>query len=53
MKKTILKVLKYIIIGVSVYLAVLITEFCCIYAVKGESTWSFIKETWEWYSTLF
>lgn len=52
MKKTVLKVLKYVLIGVSIYVAILLIEFCIIYAVKGEDTWEYYKEFWEWYSTL-
>lgn len=53
MKKTLLKVLKYVLIGVSIYLAVLLIEICCIYAVQKENTWNYLKEVWGWYSTLF
>ncbi len=47
------KVLKIILIGILIYIAVLLIEICCIYAVKGEDTWDYLKEVWEWYSTLF
>ena len=50
MKKTILKVLKYVLIGISIYLAILLIEVAIIYAVKGEDTWNYLKEFWEWYS---
>ncbi len=53
MKKKILKVLKYVLIGVSIYVAVLLIAFCIIYAIKGKDTWNYFKEVWEWYSTLF
>ena len=53
MKKTVLKVLKYVLIGVSIFLAILLIEFAIIYAVEKENTWNYIKEVWEWYSTLF
>ena len=53
MKKTILKILKYVPIGVSIYLAVLLIEFCCIYAAQKDNTWNYLKEVWEWYSSSF
>ena len=53
MKKTILKILKYVLIGVSVYLAVLLIEFCCIYAVLGEDTPDYYKECLKWYIGIF
>lgn len=52
MKKTILKVLKYVLIAVSIYIAVLVIEVGVIYAVQGDNTWNYLKEVWEWYSTL-
>ena len=52
MKKTILKILKYVLIGVSIYVAVLLIEIGIIYAVKGEETWAYLKEAWEQYLTL-
>ena len=52
MKKTILKLLKYVLIGVSVYLALLVIEFCWIYAIEGDNTWNYIKDFWKWYTTL-
>ncbi len=52
MKKTILKVLKYVLIAVSIYIAVLVIEFGVIYAFKGANTWDYLKEFWKWYSTL-
>lgn len=53
MKKQILKILKFFLIGVSIYVVILVIEFCCIYAVKGENTWDYLKDFWEWYSTMF
>lgn len=53
MKKTILKNLKYVLIGVSIYIAILLIEIGIIYAVKGEETWDYLKEVWSWYKTLF
>ena len=53
MKKAILKILKYVLIGVSIYLAVLVIELCCIYAVEGENILNYLKDFWSWYKTLF
>ena len=53
MKKAILKILKYVLIGVSIYLAVLVIEFCCLYTVEGENIWNYLKDFWSWYKTLF
>lgn len=50
MKKTILK---YVLIVISIYFAVLLIGIGSIYAVKGDDTWNYLKEVWEWYSTLF
>jgi len=49
------KILKYIIIGVgvSVYVTVSLIQFCCIYGVQGNNIWSYLKEYWTWYKTLF
>lgn len=47
------KILKYIIIGVSIYVAIVVIEFCCIYAVQGDNVWNHLKEFWDWYKTLF
>ena len=46
------KDLKIVLIGLAVYVTVCVTEFCCICAIEGENTWNFLKEVWEWYSTL-
>ncbi len=47
------KIIKYILIGVSIYVTILAIELCCIYAVEGDNAWNFIKEFWDWYKTLF
>ena len=44
--------LKYILIGVSIFVAVMVIEFCCIYAVQRENVWNFYKDFWDWYKTL-
>ncbi len=53
MKKDLLKILKYVLIGVSIYLAVLLIEICCIYTVQKDNTWNYLKDFWNWYKTLF
>lgn len=47
------KALKIFLIGLAVYVAVIVIEFCCIYAVQGENTWNTLREFWDWYWTLF
>lgn len=47
------KILKYVLIGVSIYVAIFLIEFCIIYAVKGDDTWNYFKEYCKWYSNLF
>jgi len=47
------KILKYILIGILIYVTILVIEVCCFYAVLGDDVWDFIKEAWSWYSTLF
>lgn len=51
MKETALKILKYVLVGISIYFAILLIEFCCIYAVQGNNTWNYIKEFFNWYIT--
>ncbi len=46
------KILKYIIIGVVIYLTILAIEFCCLYSVHGDNTWNYIKEYWDWYKDV-
>ena len=46
------KLLKYILIGISIYVAALVIEFCTLYAVLGNNIWNYIKEVWEWYSHI-
>ena len=52
MKKTALKALKYLLVGVSIYVAILLIEFCCIYEVQGNNTLNYLKDVWGWYRTL-
>lgn len=47
------RILKYILVGVLVFVAVIVIEFCCIYAVQGDNIWNYLKEFWNWYKTLF
>ncbi len=47
------KILKYILIGVLLFVAVLGIEFCIIYAVEGDNIWNYLKDVWSWYKTLF
>lgn len=43
------KTLKYIIIGVSIYVAVIVIEFCCLYTVYANDILNYLKEFWNWY----
>ncbi len=43
------KVLKFILIVVLIYVAVLVIEFFCLYAVKGDNIRNYLKDVWEWY----
>lgn len=47
------KTLKYIIIGVSIYVAVIVIEFYCLYAVHANDILNYLKEFWIWYISLF
>lgn len=47
------KILKFILLGALLYVAVIAIELCCIYAVQKDNTWNYLKEFWDWYSTLF
>ncbi len=47
------KILKFILIVVLIYVAVLVIEFCCIYAVQGDNTRNYLKDVWEWYVSTF
>ena len=46
------KIFKYILIGVAIYVAVLIIEIGCLYAVKRDGVWNYLKDVWDWYKTL-
>ena len=46
------KIFKYILIGVLIYVAVLVIEFICLYAVKGDDVWNYLRDVWSWYKTL-
>ncbi len=49
MKKEHKKLIKVIIIAFSVFVAICLIEFICIYAIKGDETREFYKEFWRWY----
>jgi len=46
------KILKYILIAIFLYVTVIVIEICCIYAVRGDDTWNYLKEFLNWYVTL-
>ncbi|MDE7082401.1 MAG: hypothetical protein K2O89_01695 [Clostridia bacterium] len=47
------KILKYILICVLIFIAIIAIEFGCLYAVQGDNIWNYLKDFWEWYKTLF
>ena len=47
------KLLKYILICISVYVTLILIEFCSIYAALGDNIWNYLKDCWNWYKTLF
>ena len=46
------KILMFILIGISLYITVVVIEFCWIYAVQGDNIWNYLKDSWNWYKTL-
>ena len=46
------KLIRNIIIAISVFVAICLIQFICIYAIKGDETWEFYKEFWNWYKQL-
>ena len=42
-----------LLIGVAVYVAIAVIEFCCIYSWQGDNVWNYLKECWDWYKKLF
>lgn len=46
------KILKFILIGVLLYVTVIVIEFGCIYAEQGDSIWDYLKDFWSWYKML-
>lgn len=46
------KILKYVLIGVLLFVAVLVIEFCILYAVQGDNIWNYLEDFWGWYKNL-
>ena len=46
------KIIKFIIIGILLYVSVLVIEFACFYTVQEEDIWNKLKKFWCWYKTL-
>lgn len=44
------KTLKFILVGILLFVTILAIEFCCIYALLGDNTWNYIKDFWNWYA---
>ncbi len=51
--KSMKRILKILLVGISVVVAIIGIEFCIIYAVEGENFWNYLKDAWDWYKTLF
>lgn len=47
------KILKFILVGILLYVTLIVIEFCCTYAVQGDNTWNYIKDFFSWYVTFF
>ncbi len=47
------KILKFILVGILLFVMIIAIEVCCIYAVEGENTLNYLKDVWNWYKTLF
>jgi len=46
------KIIKFIIIGILLYVSIIVIEFGCFYAVQGDDIWNNLKEFWYWYKKL-
>ena len=46
------KIIKYILIGILIYVTVTVIEFGCFYAVQGEDIWDNLKKFWCWYKKV-
>ena len=47
------KTLKFVLIGVLLYITLIVIELCCIYAAQGDNMWNYLKDYWEWYKRFF
>ena len=47
------KILKFLLAGILLYVAVSVIEFCWIYSEQGDNIGNYIKDFWNWYKTLF
>jgi len=47
------KKLKFILIGVLLFITVIVIVFCGIYAVQGDNIWNYLKNVWNWYKKFF
>ena len=45
-------ILKFILVGIALLFLILVIELCCIYLAEGINIWEYLKEVWEWYTTL-
>ncbi len=47
MKEIILKILFYAIIGITIFFIVVAIEICCMYVVKGDETYTYLRAFWD------
>lgn len=46
-------ILKYILVCISIFIVIIVIEFCCLYAATRDKIWIYLKDFWEWYKTFF
>lgn len=46
------KILKYILVGILLYITVIVIEISCISAVQGDNIWNWLTDFWNWYKSL-
>ncbi len=46
------KIIKFIIIGILLYVSIIVVEFGWLYAMEGDEIWNNLKDFWNWYKKL-
>ncbi len=46
------KKLKFMLVGIFLYVALIVIEFCYIYAEQRDNIWNYLKDFWNWCTTL-